>query len=134
MRFAVTCVFLGLATPVWSAPICTVSHVTDGDTLRLTCAGVLHKVRLLGYDTPETFHPHCAAEKAAGDRATAVLLALVAQGPVTGIRFQGGDRYDRDLADVQIAGRDVGGVMLASGLARPYAGHKHPDWCGILGG
>ncbi|MGV8987056.1 MAG: thermonuclease family protein [Cypionkella sp.] len=115
------------------APSCQVSYVVDGDTLHLTCDGALHKVRLLGYDTPEVYHPLCPAEKRAGEAATDLMRALVASGPVSGVRFAGHDRYGRDLADVQIAGQDVAAHMLGSNLARPYAGHKHPDWCRILG-
>lgn len=112
---------------------CQVSRVVDGDTLHLTCGGVRHRVRLLGYDTPEVFHPLCAAEGVAGKGATARLEGLVATGPVTGVRFAGRDRYGRDLASVEIGGRDIAGYMLASRLARPYGGRRHPDWCGILG-
>ena len=70
-------------------PSCAVTRVVDGDTLHLTCGGTLHKVRLLGYDTPEIFHPHCAAEKQAGQHATDLMQALVASGPVTSVRFAG---------------------------------------------
>lgn len=52
--------------PAAAAPLassCQVSKIVDGDTLHLTCGGVRHKVRLMGYDTPEIFHPKCAAEK-----------------------------------------------------------------------
>lgn len=108
---------------------CVVTRVVDGDTLHLTCAGQRHKVRLMGFDTPEVSRPACAYEAAAGAQATAVLQGLVAMGPVTMVRFQGHDRYGRDLADVAIAGQDVAAVMLASGLARPYAGGRRQGWC-----
>jgi endonuclease YncB( thermonuclease family) len=101
-------------------------------TLQLTCAGVLHKVRLLGYDTPEIYHPLCPAEQQAGEAATDRMRRLVASGPVTAVRFAGHDRYGRDLAKVAIGGQDVAEHMLQSPFARPYAGHRHPDWCAIL--
>lgn len=138
MDLHVQALLFGLVVMAGAAPAaplsCQVARVVDGDTLHLSCDGVDHRVRLLGFDTPEVFHPLCPAEKRAGDQATRVLQDLVAEGPVTAVRFQGLDRYGRDLADVAIAGQDVAGVMLASGLALPYQGHKHPDWCGILGG
>ena len=111
---------------------CAVTRVIDGDTLRLTCAGMVHKVRLLGYDTPETYRPACRAEKRAGDAATEVLRAFVASGPVTQVQFAGQDVYGRDLAHGQIGGRDATAMMLASGLAQPYRGHQRPDWCSLL--
>lgn len=108
---------------------CRVTYVVDGDTLHLDCGAGERKVRLLGYDTPEVYHPKCAAEAEAGRKATDFLAGLVASGPVTALSVQGQDRYGRDLATISIAGTDVTGYMLASGLAQPYTGHKHPNWC-----
>ena len=115
------------------AASCTVGRVVDGDTLHLSCNGTAHKVRLLGYDTPEIYHPLCPAERQAGEAASEILRRLAASGPVTGVQFSGHDRYGRDLAHMQIAGQDVSAFMLTTPLARPYRGHKHPDWCHLLG-
>jgi micrococcal nuclease len=112
---------------------CAVTRVVDGDTLQMTCGGVQHRVRLLGFDTPEVSHAACSAERAAGERSTRILQGLVAGGPVTSVRFKGQDRYGRDLADVAIGGRDLAEAMLRSGGALPYSGRRRPDWCGILG-
>lgn len=114
-------------------PACQVAKVTDGDTLVLICDHQAHRVRLLGMDTPEIFHPRCLDEAEAGLAARQAMQSLVASGPVTAVRFQGHDRYGRDLAHVSVAGRDLGASMLASGLALPYDGHAHPDWCARLG-
>ncbi|NBZ87714.1 thermonuclease family protein [Stagnihabitans tardus] len=111
---------------------CRVTKVTDGDTLHMACDGARHKVRLLGYDTPEIYSPKCQAEKAMGLRATRVMERLVASGPVTAVTFKGQDRYGRDLAWVEIAGRDVTTQMLASGLAVVYVPRQKPDWCGMF--
>lgn len=113
-----------------AAAACTVTRIVDGDTLHLDCGAGDVKVRLLGYDTPEIFHPKCAAEARRGAEATDLLAALVARGPVTGFYPQGLDRYGRTLARVAIAGQDVTDFMLATPLALPYQGHAHPDWCG----
>lgn len=130
--FALCLWAFGTSTAAPPAPSCAVSRVVDGDTLHLICGGLRHKVRLLGFDAPEVFHPRCPAEAAAGAQATALMRRLVAAGPVTGVQFSGKDRYDRDLAKVEVAGKDLSAQMLASPLARPYQGHKHPDWCAIL--
>ncbi|MCW1919794.1 thermonuclease family protein [Rhodobacter sp. KR11] len=105
------------------------TKVTDGDTLHMICDGAKHKVRLLGYDTPEIYSPKCASEKAMGLEATRLMEGLVAAGPVTGVTFKGQDRYGRDLAWVEVAGRDLTEVMLASGLAVVYVPKRKMDWC-----
>jgi micrococcal nuclease len=118
--------------PLDTETVCKVRHVVDGDTLHLDCGAGLRKVRLMGYDTPESHAPHCAAEAQAAARTTAFLQALVNAGPVTGVRVTGQDRNGRDLDYIEVAGQDITQAMLASGLALPYAGHAHPNWCGIL--
>lgn len=126
MAAAAACLFVSAAQ---AAPECHVTKVTDGDTLHLRCDGMRHKVRLLGMDTPEIFSPRCAAEKAMGEAARQVMADLVASGPVTRVTFKGHDRYGRDLAWVEIAGRDVTEAMLATGLAVVYVPRQKPDWC-----
>lgn len=123
--FAVLCSF----SAAEAASSCRVSKVTDGDTLHMTCDGTRHKVRLLGFDTPEIYSPKCDAELAMGLEATRVMERLVAAGPVTGVTFKGHDRYGRDLAWVSIAGQDLTEAMLASGLAVVYVPRHKPDWC-----
>jgi endonuclease YncB( thermonuclease family) len=110
-------------------PSCQVSRVTDGDTLHLVCDGSTHRVRLLGLDTPEIFHPGCAAERVAGEAARSALTSMVQAGPVTAVRFQGHDRYGRDLARVSVGGRDLSEAMIAAGHGLVYDGGAHPDWC-----
>lgn len=38
------------------------------------------------------------------------------------------DRYGRTLATIEVNGRDVGKIMIAEGLARPWTG-KRRSWC-----
>jgi endonuclease YncB( thermonuclease family) len=101
--------------------------VIDGDTIRL--AGV--KIRLEDIDAPEVFSPHCSSELARGNRATLRLLALINQGPFELVRTgpRDRDRYGRMLRTLERAGRSLGGVLIAEGLARPWDGARHP-WCG----
>jgi endonuclease YncB( thermonuclease family) len=133
MKHCLLVVLLAFAWPALAAP-CQVTKVTDGDTIRMTCGRTAHRVRLLGFDTPEIFHPKCTAERQAGLQAARLMRRLVATGRVTQVEFKGRDHYGRDLAHVQIAGTDLASAMLASGLALPYAGHRHPDWCALLPG
>jgi micrococcal nuclease len=129
MRFILAACAVLLASAGFAAPACHVTKVTDGDTLHMICDGAKHKVRLLGYDTPEIYSPKCASEKAMGLEATRLMEGLVAAGPVTGVTFKGQDRYGRDLAWVEVAGRDLTEVMLASGLAVVYVPKRKMDWC-----
>jgi len=97
--------------------------VVDGDTIR---AGG-QTVRVMGLDAPE-LHGRCPREtelaRAARDR-----LAQLIAGGVT-LEPHGSDRYRRLLAVVRDArGRDVAQVMVAEGLARPYAGARREPWC-----
>lgn len=85
--------------------------------------------RLVGFDTPETKQPRCAAEAALGKRATERLRELVKFGPVA-IFVQGHDKYGRDLVVLTVAGRDVGDVLVAEGLAHDYHGGARGGWCG----
>ncbi len=88
-----------------------VTHVSDGDTLWIKAGrGVApRKVRLLGLDAPEL----C---QAGGTAARAALQALVVNQPVqVNVNFQ--DTYDRDLARLQVNGRDVGAALVSAGHA-----------------
>ncbi len=99
--------------------------VVDGDTIRVAGA----KIRLLDIDTPETFEAQCAAEAKLGAAATDRLIALLNAGPFSldpGERDT--DRYGRLLRTAVRGGESIGDILVAEGLARPYAGGRRP-WC-----
>ena len=114
---------------------CQVTRVIDGDTVDLRCAGssTALRARLMGFDTPETYEPRCAAEANLGQRATRRLRNLVRQSVRTDVQFDGIDRYDRRLVRLRLDGRDVGDILIAEGVALPYGGGRRPDWCARLG-
>jgi micrococcal nuclease len=112
---------------------CRVTYVADGDTIHLACPETGEvKARLLGFDTPEVYSPRCRKELAAGQVATAILRQVLRSGPITEARFEGYDRYGRELVRLEVGGQDVARRMIASGFAVPYSGGRHPDWCGML--
>ena len=112
---------------------CRVTYVVDGDTVHLACPGTGEvKARLLGFDTPEVYSPGCQRELAAGREATAILRQILKSGPITAARFQGHDRYGRELVRLEVGGRDVARGMIATGYAVPYSGGRSPDWCQML--
>jgi micrococcal nuclease len=90
------------------------------------------KARLLGFDTPEVYSPECREELAAGQQASAILRQVLQSGPITAARFEGNDRYGRELVRLDVAGRDVAQTMISTGYAVPYSGGKSPDWCEML--
>ena len=95
------------------------ARITDGDTLRLGAVSV----RLFGIDAPEDGQ-RCAdaggADWDCGDAAAARLAELAAAGPVR-CEPRDVDRYGRLVSVCTAAGVDLGGQLVAEGLARAYA-------------
>ena len=67
---------------------------------------------------------------ALGKRAAERLKELLASGAVRIIESGKIDRYGRTLAHLTVNGRDIGGVLIGEGLARPYDGRQRQGWCG----
>jgi micrococcal nuclease len=102
-------------------------RVVDGDTFDF--AG--ERIRMVGLDAPETHPPRCAAEAELGARATRRLSQLLAAGPFELMAIdRDRDRYGRKLRIVMRSGRNIGDVLIAEGLARPYEGGLRVGWCG----
>jgi hypothetical protein len=83
-------------------------YVVNGDTIDING----ERVRLVGYDTPETYQAQCAYERALGDQATARLRQLV-----TG------------LARVELVlqpGRDRYAPLLGSDVCRFHGMRSNP--------
>ena len=99
--------------------------VVDGDTLWLEG----EKMRLQGFDTPETTTNICGGnrEVSLGHKATNRLIQLLNSGEVT-FRRNGFDKYGRTLADFYINGVDVGEILIAEGLARSWPDGRE-FWC-----
>ena len=111
-----------------------VVRVLDGDTFEARVhvwpgIDITTKVRLRGIDAPE-LRARCADERSKAEAARDALTAMLGDGDVMIVRV-GLDKYGgRVLADaVTRTVPDVGGAMLASGLARPYGGGKRQSWC-----
>ncbi len=100
--------------------------VVDGDTIKAPY-GVTY--RLLGFDAPETHFAKCRAERELGLIAKQRLEELVDTSEVKVLESGKIDRYGRTLAKLTANGRDVGEILIAEGLARPYFGKKRESWC-----
>lgn len=109
-----------------TVPLCRGAHrvtcVVDGDTFWWRG----EKIRIENVDAPEV-HAPCLSERRLAREATLRLKALLSSAsPVLG--RTGTDRFGRTLADVSVAGVDVGRTLIEEGLARPWRGHKE-RWC-----
>ncbi|WP_184566897.1 thermonuclease family protein [Sulfitobacter undariae] len=101
-------------------------RVVDGDTIALGA----HNIRLMGFDTPETYRAKCTFERNRGDAATKRLRNLVNGANTLDVRLTGRrDKFGRGLGGLYVDGRDVGALLIEEGLARPYHGGTRQGWC-----
>ena len=117
-------------------------RVVDGDTIDL--AG--RRVRLVGFNAPETWQPACPAEADLGNRAKRRLRELVAGSDLSyspvpcscapGTEGTDACNHGRSCGSLFAAGRDVGDILVAERLAVRYAcgSTRCPPlprpWCG----
>jgi len=111
-------------------PICVGQHrvtcVVDGDTIWLRGT----KIRVADINAPEVSKPHCPAERARGDEATARLRQLLNAGPFEVLGYpRDADRYGRKLRILSRNGQSLGMQLVAEGLAAEWDGPRI-DWCG----
>ena len=129
LLFSVFCCGVANAVPA------VVDYHFDGDTFS---AGVMLdadvqitvRVRLINIDTPE-MNGKCAAEKIMAQNAKDLLVTLIPRGTTVDLQNIKDDKYlGRINANVILSdGRDLGRIMIDSGLARPYSGGKRQSWC-----
>lgn len=112
-----------------------VDYIFDGDTFSAsvkldTDVNITVRVRLINIDTPE-MNGKCEREKLMAARARDVLSALIPRGTVVELDNIKDDKYlGRINANVFLPdGRDVGLILIDSGLGRPYKGGKRQPWC-----
>lgn len=112
-----------------------VDYHFDGDTFSAgvmldTDVQITVRVRLINIDTPE-MNGKCAAEKIMAQNAKDLLVTLIPRGTTVDLQNIKDDKYlGRINANVILSdGRDLGRIMIDSGLARPYSGGKRQSWC-----
>src|SRR5688572_10070253 len=110
-----------LITGLLRADTCTVTRVTDGDTVRAVCAGSALTLRLNAVDAPERSQPY-------GRESAKAVAELVLDRDVT-VRAVDVDRYGRTVARITLAdGRDLGRELVKAGLAWWYRKYAPDDW------
>ncbi len=109
---------LAIADPAPATFSGTASAV-DGDTLRIGAA----RVRLAGIDSPESAQL-CTRQNGlswpCGQAATRVMQHMLARDPHVTCRAQATDRYGRTIATCWNSEGDLGGRLVAQGLAIAY--------------
>lgn len=100
--------------------VAVVTHVVDGDTIRVDLDGEEVPVRLLNLDAPEKDGPYTEAE-CLGEEATAFLADLVPPGTEVKLveDVEPTDRYGRHLAGVYLDDVLVNAEVARAGLAVP---------------
>lgn len=109
-------------------------YAYDGDTLYAIAAGFPPElaeisIRVRGIDAPE-IRGKCVSEKAAAIEVRDYVRALVAAGEIDVAEVEWDKYGGRVLATVLVDGRDLGELLIAHGLARPYDGGARQGWCG----
>lgn len=92
----------------------------DGDTIEYPFPEGNRELRLLGYDTPETMHPHHGIfyHQPLGPEASARLKKFIAKAKkLEAVTTGESDKYGRLLAHLLIDGVPSGALMIKAGLA-----------------
>ncbi len=122
---------VAVATPA------TVDYIFDGDTFAAYVnleddIRISVRVRLMNVDTPE-MHGECEYEIVRANMARDRLATLIPVGSVVELSHIKDDKYlGRIDAYVKTSdGRDVGEILIAEKLGRPYSGGRRRGWCDL---
>nr|WP_156780768.1 thermonuclease family protein [Hyphomonas sp. Mor2] len=113
-----------------SAPVRDVVAV-DGDTFELQRLDGNVRLRLIGWDSPETGDSAgCPAEDALGQKVEARAKQLFAAGKTLTFKPEGMDRFGRTRAHVYLDGTHIGWLLAQDGLSAPWPSETvKPTWC-----
>ena len=124
------CASVAVEEETASLPGCEITRIVDGDTVDVDCGSGIDRVRLMGFDTPESFRAQCSSEAARALAAERYLTGEITRARIVDFEFRGRDRFDRALAVMRLDGQDIADVMVSAGHARRYDGGRRQGWCG----
>src|SRR5262245_50540355 len=94
-----------------------VTHVVDGDTIRVRVGDRIEKVRYIGMDTPETKHPFRAPEPGGAEAAALNHRLVMGRTVRLALDVRERDRYGRLLAYVYVGDLMVNAELVRLGYA-----------------
>jgi micrococcal nuclease len=97
---------------------CTVVKVIDGDTIHVRLADRIEKVRYIGMNAPELYHPTLGEQPGGREAAQANRKLVEGQTVRLELDVQERDRYGRLLAYVYIGATMVNAELVAQGYAQ----------------
>lgn len=100
----------------------TVLKVFDGDTIKVKGLDLVFKIRLVGIDSPEIGF-NGQKSQPFSQKAKQHLVNLLSHKPVF-IKSYGIGGYNRQLAEVFVAGKNINLEMIRAGLAEVYQGQR----------
>ena len=118
MQFCVSSLFFVVSLTIQAATLVgTVVGISDGDTIKVLDSNkTLHKIRLMGIDSPEKKQNFGSASKQA-------LSNYIYQKKVI-VEYQKKDRYQRILGKVILDKRDICLAMISDGMAWHYKDYE----------
>lgn len=127
-------VFVFLVNTAMAVPA-TVDYVVDGDTFAASVeigngATASVRVRVINVDTPE-MSGACSDEIQKANQAKDFTKRVLPRGAKVELKNIKDDKYTGRIdANVILSdGRDLGMVLMDSGMGRPYSGGKRAGWC-----
>lgn len=109
---------------------CRILNVIDGDTVTLMCGeSGIGRAQIQGYDTPQTYAPHCMGEFLAAEQAAWDLRTLIRKADRIEIVHQGMNQDGPALVSITLDGIDLSRLMVRTGHARAYGGGPRAVWC-----
>jgi endonuclease YncB( thermonuclease family) len=115
-------VFQKLSAPGNDRLVFRVLKVFDGDTIKVKGLDLVFKIRLVGIDSPETGYGG-DPDQPFGQKAKQHLARLLDNRNIF-VKSYGIGGYNRQLAEVFVAGRNINLEMIRAGLAEVYPGRR----------